>query len=235
MNQQPENPFARILSLLLLVAGAVIVSRFLLLLRPFVFVSLLVLGMLAWLGYRLYERRRERREAEAFATSVQGIIQRRLRECETGIAANSAEIQEITSTVKELERELLELDGASEEKVRETRRLIEAFQAEKKLREAKLAFLQTALQRLHILEHNYRLSATIVEKQEQLKRLQAKNYEDLANLEELRSNIEYDRAYLETLDELSTRMIGSQSINDVRALRRELDTMTRELNDKDAD
>lgn len=131
MNQQPENPFARILSLLLLVAGAVIVSRFLLLLRPFVFVSLLVLGMLAWLGYRLYERRRERREAEAFATSVQGIIQRRLRECETGIAANSAEIQEITATVKELERELLELDGASEEKVRETRRLIEAFQAEK--------------------------------------------------------------------------------------------------------
>ena len=166
---------------------------------------------------------------------MQGIIQRRLRECETGIAANSAEIQEITSTVKELERELLELDGASEEKVRETRRLIEAFQAEKKLREAKLAFLQTALQRLHILEHNYRLSATIVEKQEQLKRLQEKNYEDLANLEELRSNIEYDRAYLETLDELSTRMIGSQSINDVRALRRELDTMTRELNDKDAD
>lgn len=51
----------------------------------------------------------------------------------------------------------------------------------------------------------------------------------------MRSNIEYDRAYLETLDELSTRMIGSQSINDVRALRRELDTMTRELNDKDAD
>ncbi|MBK7407819.1 MAG: hypothetical protein IPJ40_06895 [Saprospirales bacterium] len=79
--------------------------------------------------------------------------------------------------------------------------------------------------------HNYELSKVFAQKKAELKLLREKNLDDIADLEELRSDIEYDRTYLETIDHLSLRMLGSQSLETVHALKQELEQMTRSLND----
>jgi len=53
----------------------------------------------------------------------------------------------------------------------------------------------------------------------------------LAEMERLRSDMEYDRTYVDTINELSLRMKESTTLDSVQALHKELILITKELRD----
>ncbi|MDX1666171.1 MAG: hypothetical protein R3350_03030, partial [Saprospiraceae bacterium] len=57
------------------------------------------------------------------------------------------------------------------------------------------------------------------------------NYEELAELEELKADVESDVFYLDTIERLSLRMLESNSLDDARGLKLELEEMTKELDE----
>ncbi|MCB0583635.1 MAG: hypothetical protein KDD10_30425, partial [Phaeodactylibacter sp.] len=98
-----------------------------------------------------------------------------------------------------------------------------------KLRQSKISFFETALHKLEVLQHNRLLTQSISDKELELKRLKEGHYEDLANMEELRSDVEMETLYLDTIDELSLKLNSSTSLENAESLRKELEEMTREL------
>ena len=55
--------------------------------------------------------------------------------------------------------------------------------------------------------------------------------EDLAEMEKLRSDMEYDRTYIDTINDLSRRMTESTTLDSAQALFKELKLITKELRD----
>jgi len=195
----------------------------------------LVLAGLFLLGFGVYQLvsyLKRRNEKKRYLASPEGIIEQRVDQCLKEIAKNKKAIEGIRDNIAELDAKLRQASQASEESKQPTRKLILDFRSEMELREAKIVFLETCIQKLQAVLHNFELSKAFASKKAELQTLREQNFEDIAELEELRSGIEYDRTYLETIDNLSTRMLGTQSLETVLALRRELEEMTRSLDEK---
>ena len=62
-----------------------------------------------------------------------------------------------------------------------------------------------------------------------LQELQENQYEELASMESLKTNLEHEVVYLRTIDQLSLRMLKSQSLQEAESLRLELIEVTNEL------
>jgi chromosome segregation ATPase len=229
MEKDSPSPL-RILWIMVLVLFAVVASRFLLAFgRMFLLLAgLALLGFGAWQLYRYLSARMEKRR---HARSTEGVIEARIERCQAEIGKNRTAIHEIKKNISELEEKLERTIQASEESRQHTRRLIAGFQAEMELRRAKVHFLETCIRKLQAILQNFELSKALAQKKEELKMLREQNLDDIADLEELRSHIEYDRTYLETIDNLSTRMLGTQSLETVHALKKELEEMTRSLDE----
>jgi hypothetical protein len=192
----------------------------------------LVIAGLGLIGYGVYLMVRYAMQWAAKrrrAKSPEGVIESRVDRCLEEIAKNRSAIAEIGGNIEELEEKLRKASMASAESRRHTQRLLTDFQAEIDLREAKIRFLEVCVQKLQIVLHNFELSKAFAQKKGELKMLREKNFDEIADLEALRSDIEYDRTHLETIDNLSHRLTGSQSLESVDALRRELEEMTRSL------
>jgi len=225
-NNSRINP---ILILIIFVA-AFVAMRFI-----FVFRWIILSGFVLIAGYfgvfyfwRFFQKKRREK---TFRTSTEGIIDHRFTHCNSQISHHKKEMLEIQKNIAELESRLsasLDLPASTK---KETHRLIGAFQNELKLRESKIAFFETCVEKLKTLLNNYQLTQELVEKQQKLKQLQEQHYEEIADLEELKSNIEYDKVYLETIENLSNRMLESNSVDDAENLQLELEKMTKELDE----
>lgn len=216
------------------IMGAVVVALVLMRFAAALGRTFLVLVAAGGLGYGIYLLVRyilRYLKKRKFARSTEGIIRGKIDRCHTEIDENREAMQEIRKDIQELEAKLAHATQASEESRSVTRKLIKDFQAELELREAKINFFETAIKKLRIVLHNYELSQAYAQKKSELKTLREKDFEGIADLEEFRSDIEYDRTYLETIDNLSVRMLGSQSLETVAALKLELEEMTRSLDD----
>lgn len=202
--------------------------RFLVVLR-FLLVPLLALAALGAGGYWLWKYMRDKRRAKVYRNSVEGIIETRLQHCDVQIAYNQEQIQEITANVRELEDKLKAGSDVAPRIREETENLIQSFQSEMQLRESKLAFFETCKRRLEQMLHQHQLSRALEEKKEKLRSLQENHYEELAEMEELRTNVEMEIMHLDTIENLSQRILQSSSYNDAERLRRELNDMTESL------
>ena len=56
------------------------------------------------------------------------------------------------------------------------------------------------------------------------------NFDEIAEMEELRSEVETDTLVLKTIEELSERMFASVDAGHAESILNELDKMTREIN-----
>ena len=231
MEEKTPSGF-RIIWILVIVVAALFAARFMMAFGR-MFLVLAAVGVLGAGVYYLVRHLRARWASRRYAKSTEGIIGSRVDRCQLEIRENKKAMEEIRRNIRELEEKLEQATQASEESRQYTRKLIEDFQAELELREAKINFLESCTRKLQMVLHNYELSKAFAEKKSELKLLREKNFEDIADLEELRSDIEYDRTYLETIDNLSLRMLGSQSLETVHALKQELEQMTRSLNDSE--
>ena len=227
-NETPSG--YRILWIALVVFAALIATRFMMAFGR-MFLVLVAVGVFGAGVYYLVRHLRARWSKRQYAKTTEGIIESRVDRCLLEIKDNKEAIAEIQRNISELEEKLAKATQATEDSKNYTRKLIQDFQAELELRHAKINFLETCIRKLQIVLHNFELSKAFAQKKNELKLLREKNFEDIADLEELRSDIEYDRTYLETIDNLSVRMQGSQSLETVHALKLELEEMTRSLDD----
>lgn len=228
---ESETPSGlRNLWIVLVVFAALVFARYMMAFGR-LFLVLVAVGAFGAGAYYLVRHLMARWRKKQYAKTTEGIIESRVDRCLLEISDNKEAIAGIQKNISELEEKLAKATQASEESKGITRKLIQDFQAELELRQAKINFLETCIRKLQIVLHDYELSKAFAQKKNELKLLREKNFEDIADLEELRSDIEYDRTYLETIDNLSNRMQGSQSLETVHALKLELEEMTRLLDD----
>ena len=64
-----------------------------------------------------------------------------------------------------------------------------------------------------------------------MKQLQEDHFEDLADMEKLRSDVDYTKTYIDTISNLSIRMAQSTSLSTAKELQAELKLITQELRD----
>jgi len=208
--------------LLLLTLRYAAVSRVLFL--PVMGTLLLVAG--AYATWLLVQRKRQ---DGRFRYSVEGMIQTRLRECDAQMNYNSHEIADIEENIADLQQKLSAGVDLPPRLRAETEELIQDFRAQLQLRASKLAFFQTCKTKLQQLLHQHELAKAVERKKEKLRQLQESNFEDIATIEELKSNVEYDILYLDSIENLSRRLQASTTYTDAERLRQELDKMTQSL------
>lgn len=218
--------------LIILLVGTVLLVfmlRFLVAFR-FVFFAVLAIGGLGFGIYWLVNYLRNRKKEKAFSKTTEGRMVKRLEECHYLLEENRAEMKEIKDNIRELEAEQRKYDQKLARKNwKDIQELIGGFKAELELRETKMLFYRQCIQKLEQMLENHRLGRALEEKKEKLQSLQDEHYESLAKLEELKSDVEMDVFYLDTIENLSQRMLTSSTLDDTLQLKKELEEMTREL------
>lgn len=202
--------------------------RFLVAFR-FLLIPLLALTVLVLGGYWLWKYVREKRVKRAYLESVEGMIETRLMQCEHQIEYNRAQVDDIQSSIAELQRKLDSAQDLSPGILQETKELIKSFREELQLRESKLSFFETCRTKLERMLRHHELSKDIETKKEKLRALRESNYDDLAQMEELRANVEMEVLHLDTIENLSRRIVESTTYSDAERLRTELNEMTESL------
>lgn len=195
----------------------------------FLLIIVLVLSAIIALVYFSLQHQLNRRKQKAFEQSTEGQIQNRLDYCQEQIRKNQAELLEVEKGIEELSAQSRPESGVAPYNREEVQKLVRSFELEKALRKAKLAFYEAAKDKLSKILVNYQFAQTVSDKKEQLKKLKENHYEDLAEMEALRMDMEMQATYLETIEELSLKMFESNSVESALVLQRELEEMTREI------
>jgi hypothetical protein len=225
---------ARLIYIVLGILAAFIVVRFLplivgafwRLLGPILLASAIVAGAI-W----AFRQARARAQRKAFARTAEGRIEAKLEQFRALAQKNRTEIEDIQRNIDELSLKLKHSFGLSQHVRQESEELLRAFESELRLRQTKTAFFGSAIRKLEILLRNQRLARELEEKKSRLRQLRDDHFEELARLESMKSDLELDVGYLETIDELSGRLLRSASADDAEHVRLELETMTRELDE----
>ncbi|MEL6863154.1 MAG: hypothetical protein AAFP19_01990 [Bacteroidota bacterium] len=202
---------------------------FLIRINKLAFLLVCLLSMIGLGAYYLYQERKRRQRKANYAKSTEGIIDQRMDTCAKEIHKNREEIKEIRKSIAEIEEKIKASKSLKAPTLAESEKLISAFKKELELRSSKIRFYESCRTKLLTLRDNHQMLKAIGEKQEQLKLLRESHYEDLANMESMRTQLELDKTYLQTIDTLSLRMLNSHSLDSVQELELELNQMTKEL------
>ncbi len=172
----------------------------------------------------------QKRKAEKYRTSTNdGRMIAYVEECEEQIKQNQKEVDKINKDIKELKATLNTQFQIAPERKLESEMLIADFENEVKLRAAKIEFFKTCKEKLNTLLYNQKLSKTLAAKKEELEKLKEQHFDDIAPMEALASDIEHDKMYLESIEDLKFRIESSKSADSALELRSELIQMTKEL------
>lgn len=211
---------------------SIIATFFLMRFFPFLRFVLIALLLLVALGFSimgLITFVKKRQKERTFKRSTVGQVRSRIDYCRSQIQKNKDELEQIRQDIRELERDLDPGVEIAPQHKREGESLIEGFRSEFKLRQTKIGFFEACVQKLEVLIHNHNIASQLVEKKKALEQLKESHYEELAAMEELRTQVEMDTHYLNTIRELSTQMFLSQTVDDALLLKLELEKMTSEL------
>ena len=215
----------------------VAVVAFLVLLRfagplRFLLLTLVIFGAVGFLAYLVYELVRQKRSERQLRGSLPAGVADRIDQAKAQTKRNEQEISKIRKNLRELRKEERNANKLNVRNRTDVQYLIREFEAELKLRQAKANFYRTAEHKLNRLLHNHQLSLSLAEKEEELRRLKEHHYDDLADMEEMRSDMELETLYLDTIDELSLKIHDNLSLEHVEHLQQQLEEMTRGLERK---
>lgn len=201
--------------------------------RQVAFIFFMGLMLAIFLGsiFFIIKHFRDAKKEEAFKNSMEGSIRRNLALCEEQITKNELDLQEIKDNIYELEEKLEVKSLINDNTIRESELLIKGFERELDLRKAKLEFYKICKDKIHNIHLNQTLAQEVANKRERLKQLQEDHYEDLADMEKLRSDVDYTQTYIDTINNLSIRMAQSTSLSSAKELHEELKLITQELKD----
>ncbi len=161
--------------------------------------------------------------------NIEAHIENQLELCRREIRKNKSENGDINKNIQELESDLDHSNGLDSINRQESKRILAGFYRELALRDTKKEFYMTCKSKLDTLLYNFRFSKSLQEKQAKLNELAEDHMEDIAKMESLRSDMEYNMAYLETIEKLSLKMLESNSLDSAQQLQLELKEITREL------
>lgn len=193
-----------------------------------VLVVLAAAGLAGWLIYQLVQYLLDPSSARRGKQTLEGEIEKRLAYCRTEWEANQKEIKEIENHILEI-TDMDPEGGMGQKNLSDRDRLLQGFRREWEMRKAKAEFFESAILKLEKLSHNQRVARRLEEKRKTLESLQEEHYEDLADLEDLKTQTELDVLHLRTIEELSSQMMISESRDEALRLRRELETLTSDL------
>lgn len=195
-----------------------------------VLLPLVLAGFVAALWF-LFKQWQTSNRKKARKNTPEGKIEERIEYCHTQIEKIDRELSTIQKDIEDLKQNLRSTNDTQNSA--EGQQLLKAFNAELELRQAKRTFFKSCISKLEKLLHNYRISKNIAAKKNKLKALQEEHYEDLANMEALRSDVEMDVFLLDDIETLSLKTLESDSLENINHLRKELEEMTRDLNNND--
>lgn len=210
---------------------AVLVLGFIFRQVAFIFFMGLMLAMFLGSIFFIVKHFRDAKKEEEFKNSMEGSIRQNLELCDEQIAKNRQEVLEIKENIYDLEEKLEVKSMINENTVRESELLISGFERELDLRNAKLEFYKICKEKIHNIHFNQTLADEVANKRERLKQLQEEHFEDLADMEKLRSDVDYAKTYIDTISNLSIRMSQSTSLSSAQELHNELKLITEELKD----
>ena len=162
-------------------------------------------------------------------TSVEGSLERQFSQCSEQISKNKKEIVEIQKAIDDLEASLDNKLELMEKNRKKSKTILAGFYKELELRKAKIDFYQTCKSKLDTLNYNHNISQELVSKQQKLNELQEDHFEDIASMETLKTDLEYNKHYMETIETLSLKMLESTSLDSAQRLQLELKEITKEL------
>lgn len=192
--------------------------RFVLLLVLVVLLVMILLNL--WRNY-LQERESERN----YGASIPGQIQERIINCNTQIERLQSEAQKISGSIKELEQQIKKGGDLSSPMQAKTESVLAGFRQELTLRKTKINFYQGCIRKLEKIKQQHELLAALEQKKEELDNLREQHYDEIADMEQLRWEVEKEDTYLETIQDLSTRMQRSNGTEEVLNLQKELEKM----------
>lgn len=210
---------------------AVLILGFIFRQVAFIFFMGLMLAMFLGSIFFIVKHFRDAKKEEEFKNSMEGSIRQNLELCDEQIAKNRQEVLEIKENIYDLEEKLEVKSMINENTVRESELLIRGFERELDLRNAKLEFYKICKEKIHNIHFNQTLADEVANKRERLKQLQEDHFEDLADMEKLRSDVDYTKTYIDTISNLSIRMSQSTSLSSAQELHNELKLITEELKD----
>jgi len=201
--------------------------------RPFslIFLFLLILVAAAAGVMHLFDKYKERKVEQEKANTVYGVIESRLEQCNDQIEKNSKEVKEIRINIRDLEFRLKQAVEVKDETKQETLKVIQGFKKELALRETKISFYNTCKRKLTTLLYNYNLGQELEKKKAKLSKLQADNFESVAEMESMKSDMAYDFSFVETITDLSSRMLKSNNLDKAKELQLQLVEITAEIKD----
>ncbi|MEM9820488.1 MAG: hypothetical protein AAF985_05430 [Bacteroidota bacterium] len=226
--KQSDGKGLSLLSILLIFVS-VVLATLLVKTRPWLLMILLLCALTIGSVFYLIKSLNDHRKKRAFAKSIGGNVMSKLEQCDFQIEKNKKEIEEIKHSLRDLDSKLdpsLKLKDTTQ---KETERIRSAFQKELKLRQAKISFYETCRTKLRTLEYNHRMVKELALKQEKLNKLQEEHFEEIADMESLKSGVEHDQFYLDSIEKLSLKMSKSTSLDAAEGLQLELVEITKEL------
>jgi predicted nucleic acid-binding Zn-ribbon protein len=191
-------------------------------------VALLFIVPIAVLVYFLYQRF-GKKAVQRKKSKEQAALAERINQCNSSITQLKKELRDIDKSLSELQREIGEPESLPRGTLAKTQSLISSFKKEKELRLAKIRFYQSCREKLEMLYRNHDLTRSLQSKMDQLKKLKESHYEELADMESMRSDLSYQQGFFETFDQLSLRVLNTESISDTELLHEELEKMVDEI------
>ncbi|MBV6656086.1 MAG: hypothetical protein KI786_20140 [Mameliella sp.] len=225
---EQKNTWLSPFRILLIAVGIILLLRFAGPLR-FMILTLTIIGGIGFLGYLVYEYIRQQNAGFGGQNAVPLGVGSRMEQVEEQLNRNEKEIKSIRQNLRELRKEVHDEDALNAKNLTDAQYLIREFEAELELRRAKSSFYKTVKHKLNRLLHNHQLSQSLADKEAELRRLKEHHYDDLADMEAMRSDMELETLYLDTIDELSLKVPDNLSLEHVQELQKQLEEMTRGL------
>ncbi len=223
-----ENNLGKILLAGILVLIGIVGSGIIMRVHPLGFMVILLSALAIGIIYYLLKNSSDKKEAARYARTTEGRVAQRLENCKKELAIHQREIADIRQDIFELQQSL-QSPNLNPETRRESDRLLMDFKTELNLRKTKVEFYETCQQKLTTLLDNQKMSSQLADKRKKLNQLRERNYEDLAQMEGMKSEMEDDQFYLDSIDRLSLRILESDSVNSAETLQLELREITKEL------
>ena len=215
----------------LLAAVGLILAFVLIASPPPLKVLALVLLAFAGLIYYYITVVQEKKRQKAYDATLLGKLDIQKNNCQAKIDALNDEMESINSSINELINKLHNNPEATSKAKAETKKLINGFREEKKLRQSKIDFYQLAQSKLDQIFKNHQLTEDLKSNRAKLEALKETNIDEVADMEGMKTYIDYEREYIDTIDTLSLKMLDSRSIENTEVLKLELVEMTKELRD----
>ena len=182
----------------------------------------LVVMILITFGYLVVSRLIKRKNKKKYLGTFSGQIEARISESKNRADEFRNEAATILASRQELVDQLDKTSNATPAAKLKGERLLKELDEEQALRLSKARFFEASVAQLERLLEQHRLNETLLAKEAQLDQLRSRNMDDIAEMENIRYQLEQDEVRLETISELTHRAAGSPSLNQTELLRKEL-------------